>query len=213
VSAGGYARVQSADVKNALNNSAVLTVSQWVKPVRLQNAVSIISGILTSAANTGVGVSNASGGFISLYARESQSAGAVSLVSPRRFQEFIGQWILLSGEVDYANDLGKIYLNGQLIAQGAMAFTDTKYTDTGNPYIYAASSNTSETHAIDSARIYNRALTAAEHYQLFLDNAPRNGLIAEYLFDNDVSNCQDTSGNGFHATWSGISAANYVSEL
>ena len=167
---------------------------------------------MISADGAGCYIGNTSTGNVFLAVRESQSASALTLISARKWQEYIGQWVFVAGEVDYANDTGRIYINGKLTDQGAMAFTGTSYSDTGNPII-RVSANTSETHAIDSARIYNRSLSAAEHYQLFLDNAPRNGLVAEFLFDSDTTNCQDTSGNGFHATWSGISAANYVQEI
>jgi hypothetical protein len=65
---------------------------------------------------------------------------------------------------------------------------------------------------IDDARIYNRVLTPEEHYQLYLDNAPRDGLLVEYTFDNDVEGTSviDTSGNGYHGTPTGITSVNYV---
>jgi hypothetical protein len=53
---------------------------------------------------------------------------------------------------------------------------------------------------VDDARIYNRVLTPEEHYQLYLDNAPRDGLLVEYKFDrrNMLNWSEDLS----NAVWS-----------
>jgi hypothetical protein len=66
--------------------------------------------------------------------------------------------------------------------------------------------------AQDDLRLYARALTPTEHYQSYLGKAPRSGLLAEYIFDNDTTQCLDSSGNGFHGTWANLSLANYISQ-
>jgi hypothetical protein len=118
------------------------------------------------------------------------------------------QYNFYSMSVDFSAKSVSIYVNGVCVGVKSNVTQLTQGT-----LVDADSFSFGPRGVIDSVRIYNRSLSAAEHYQLYLDQAPRNGLVAEYLFENDVSNCQDTSGNGFHATWSGISAANYVSEL
>lgn len=124
-------------------------------------------------------------------------------------------WKLIAAEIDYTTRAVTYYLNGIKVwsisvgsvgDEGLVAPTTceievaNRFPTSGPPVM------------VDDVRIYNRALTPAEHYQLFLDNAPRDGLLVEYGFDNDVEGTSviDTSGNNFHGTPTGISAANYV---
>ena len=119
-----------------------------------------------------------------------------------------GTWQLVSA--DYNGTTINIYVGGRLVKSAAPATALSAVTLAVGALIGGTQAFRG---VIDSTLIYNRALTAAEHYALYLDQAPRDGLIAEFLFDDDEMNCQDTSGNGFHATWSGITLANYVQEM
>jgi len=58
---------------------------------------------------------------------------------------------------------------------------------------------------IDEPRIWNRALTAQEIANLYFNNiVPRNGLVAEYLFNEATGTTAfDSSGNGNHGTITG----------
>jgi hypothetical protein len=58
---------------------------------------------------------------------------------------------------------------------------------------------------IDEPRIWNRALSAQEVANLYFHNiVPRNGLVAEYLFNEATgTTALDTSGNGNHGTITG----------
>jgi hypothetical protein len=65
---------------------------------------------------------------------------------------------------------------------------------------------------IDEPRIWNRALTAQEVSDLYFNNIiPRNGLVAEYLFDEATgTTALDSSGNGNHGT---IEGATYTTDV
>lgn len=65
---------------------------------------------------------------------------------------------------------------------------------------------------IDEPRIWNRALTAQEIKDLYLNNiVPQDGLVAEYLFDEATGTTAiDTSGNGNDGT---ITGATYTTDV
>lgn len=207
-----WAYHSSTALNNAIIGAQQITIAYWIKTNRLNNSISAYCGLYTSSGNTLLLLSNTSGKVLGVLARESQVASAQSISSTVRDVDLYSKWTLLSAEVDYPNDLLRIYMNGKLVAQGSAAFAGSSYADVGNVQI-RIDGGSGETNAYDDFRIYNRALTAQEHYSLYLDQAPRNGLVAEYKFDSDTTNCKDTSGNGFDATWSGITLANYVQEL
>jgi hypothetical protein len=201
----------NAAIRAAIVGSSAITCAVWIKVNKVQLTAGPIVGFKTSATNAGFYLSNEVLGRLAIFARESEITAAVSTVAVQKWSDLIGRWVLVSAEVNYAQDFGKIYLNGVLIAQGTLAFTASAYSDAGNPQINVTAS-TSEAHTLDDARIYNRVLTPEEHYQLYLDNAPRDGLLVEYTFDNDVEGTSviDTSGNGYHGTPTGITSVNYV---
>ena len=125
-----------------------------------------------------------------------------------------GQWALISCEINWITKTLKRYVNGVLIGTHTISgLSGAVPVFSGDTQIY---SNRIGGAAVlvkrDDDRLYNRALTPEEHYQLYLDNAPRNGLLVEYTFDNDVEGTTviDSSGNNFHGTPTEISAANYV---
>lgn len=211
---GNFASFSSAALRSLIVGSSVLTVSAWVKMTRGQLSANPIFGLWTSVGNALAFLSNGSSGYIYAFARESEVDGsAESLASTLKWQEFTGRYVLVSMDVDYYNDILNLYINGKLQARGYVTFSGATYSDAGNPSIRFAA-NSSELHVLDACRIWNRALTAQEHYNLFRDVAPRAGLVAEYLFDDDTTSCLDSSGNGFHATWGGgLSISNYVQEL
>lgn len=107
----------------------------------------------------------------------------------------------------------KIYFDGVLVFSGPINTTAGAGFDlTGESALRIAflNSATAVRSYYDDLRIYSRALADDEHRAIFLGRAPRAGLVAEYAFDNDVSSALDTSGNAFHATWSGVSLSDYV---
>lgn len=210
---GNYASFSSAALRSLLVGASVITVSAWVKMTRGQMSAYPIFGLFTSAGNALAYISNGPSGFIYTFARESEVASLMQLTSSLKWQEFLGRYVLVSAEVDYPNDTLRLYINGKLHATASVSFAASAYSDAGNPSIQLKA-NTSELHVLDACRIWNLALTAQEHYDLFRDITPSNGgLVAEYLFDDDTTSCLDSSGNGFHATWAGgLSASNYVQE-
>lgn len=195
-----------------LNNSSYLvttdsfdlqvsTIAAWVKWNGYKDGAS--KGTIVGSTAFGLQLRIESTGAATLL-----QADVVEIATTRAGIIQVNGWAFVS--CDYDGTTANIYVNGKLAksATNARTISSTTYGVGAKPIgaeFYRG--------VLDDVRIYNRALSAAEHYQLFLDQAPRNGLVAEYLFDSDTTNCQDTSGNGFHATWSGISAANYVQEV
>jgi hypothetical protein len=134
-------------------------------------------------------------------------AGVISMATTVNPVVTADTWSHISA--DYDGVIARIYFNGVLVCEK----TSTQ-TLSNLPILIGAKPALADLFSglIDDARIYNRVLTPEEHYQLYLDNAPRDGLLVEYTFDNDDPGVSviDSSGNNFHGTPSGISAANYV---
>lgn len=181
-------------------NLTLSTVSAWVKWYGWNDG-----------ANRGTVVGQAAGGLqLRVNANGSLQLIASNVVSITTSAPGVvkgGAWCCVSA--DYDGTTGNLYVDGKLVKSA----TEVRSLSPLPVAIGARAGVEYYRGTIDDLRIYNRALTAAEHYALYLDQAPRNGLVAEYTFDNDATNCQDTSGNGYHATWTGIGLSNYVQEM
>lgn len=102
----------------------------------------------------------------------------------------------------------KMYVDGVQIST-----TDSTITnDVTFGRIGRASTSLPMNGLLDEPRIWNRALTAAEIANMYFNNiVPRNGLVAEYLFNEaSGSTALDTSGNGNNGT---ITGATYTTDV
>lgn len=138
------------------------------------------------------------------------------------------EWHFWAIEFDCVNKTCSIYYDGIRIGSPTVGMTTTA----GSGFDLTTDGTTMATQlrvcnpnsgtlvgsyvAYDDFRIHTRALTAAEHYQMFLTGeAPRDNLALEYLFDNDgtvAPQVVDSSGNGFHGTWQSLWPTNYVTQ-
>lgn len=206
-SAGFYAANQT-NMKASLESAPVWTVSYWHKHlstsstdsrgVWLQNQTTQL-GLMISALNghkLAVGVKNA--------ADEAQYITLNGVLNTNA-------WFLISAEMVWATKTLTLYLNGVKVASKAMGLVTNVVPSLGAEQInILRGATTSAGVRADDVRIYNRALTAQEHRGLFVDVAPRDGLVAQYTFDNQSNRGEDTSGNGLHLTASG--SVSYVKE-
>jgi peptidoglycan/xylan/chitin deacetylase (PgdA/CDA1 family) len=102
------------------------------------------------------------------------------------------------------------YLNGVLASPNG-SFTPQTATTAGVRFGERTDGTQDLLGAIDEARIWSRALSATEVQNLYLYNdVPRNGLVAEYLFnEGSGTTATDSSGNGNNGT---ITGATYVTD-
>ena len=113
--------------------------------------------------------------------------------------------------VTYNRVTAKLYINGKLV--GSNAFT-TDFVNNelfvigkcggGGAFFWPG--------LLDEQRLWNRALSATEIQNLYLNNVvPQDGLVAEYLFDEaSGTTAFDTSGNGNNGT---ITGATYTLDV
>jgi hypothetical protein len=96
-----------------------------------------------------------------------------------------------------------LYYKGQLVASDLSVTTGTATLNCANIGVLERTTKSGFFNGIiDEPRIWNRALTAQEVSDLYFNNIiPRNGLVAEYLFNEATGNTAlDSSGNGNHGT-------------
>ena len=108
------------------------------------------------------------------------------------FQEPIqvGEWIHVVGIADGQNT--SIYKNG--VFKQSQTYAEIITPQQGNAPVRIATRdfNSFFLGAIRGVRFWNRALTASEVQMVFTDTIPQNGLVAEYLLEQDVA--PDTTG-------------------
>jgi hypothetical protein len=110
----------------------------------------------------------------------------------------------------YSNDLAIGYKNG--LAAGTKAYTGLTVASGLNRIGVRPSTNDDFRGLLDKVRIWNRALTATEIANMYYNNiVPRNGLVAEYLFNETTgTTALDSSGNGNNGT---ITGATYTDDV
>lgn len=196
----------------ALHGAATITLTGKVKT----SAAAVSQPLLTlyaPVANKAVVwlYRNVSGFLQGILMRATPDSQVFSGIS--RIHAGDAQWRSYAIEFSCVAKTVKIYVDGVLIFTGPIGTTTGAGIDlTGESamrfgYLNSAAAIRSY---YDDLRVYSRALSDDEHRAIFLGRAPRTGLVAEYSFDNDASSALDTSGNGFHALWSGMSLSDYV---
>lgn len=154
---------------NLLANVSAVTFAAWVRPDPGANnpfvGTTIGGGGLV---NRGACTADASDGTISASGRAPDGGGGVSGSVSGGVVPNVWQHVVCI--IDYANDLGTFYLNGQLKGTAAMAFTDTTTTNNSPTAVRAGSSPNGLNEflgALDDVRIYHRALSADEVMMLY----------------------------------------------
>lgn len=203
----------------AVNNKSVLTIAHWRKntnvPVGSANRVGVVFG---SGGSSIVAIAGDSSNRLAAFVRSVTSDTPQTIVIPAAFSSGAEPWVHWAVTADYAAKTITVYKNGVKIISVAMTGTfQNAIFDAGTPQVQIGNIGTDTSRAgFDSVRIYDRALTDAEHMALYLDNnVKRTGLLAEYLFDNDTipTTVIDSSGNNYNLAGSGTTSANWVQEL
>jgi len=187
-----------------------ITVSGWVKTSATTGAKLIIAKWTSAGGNRNYWLGILSGSEIAFYVDDTENVRTdISLIND-------DSWHLVTGVADVANSLLRIYVDG--VQKNTAAYDGSSQTGTSDLWIgNSPGSNTQLWDGqIDETRIYNRALSAEEAYQLYSIGritkaaspktpAPKGGLIGHWTFDGTVAD-QVGSNNG---TWYGSSTTRY----
>lgn len=196
----------------ALSGAGIITIVGKVKTPAAALTQALIGIYAPSAAKPLVQLYRNDAGFLqAVLARSTSDTPLYSNIS--RVSAIDTQLHHYGIEFNCAAKTLKMYLDGLLVFSGAVATsTGAGFDLAGESALRIGYGNNSQVAKsfYDDLRVYSRALSDEEHRGLFLGQAPRGGLVVEYTFDNDVASALDSSGNGLHAAWSGVSLSDYV---
>lgn len=185
-----------------------VSVSMWFTPSTLQNDAALVSKGIGSATPIDIRYINLNGNVVT-YAYDGTFQPSAN--TPAGMRLVPGRKYHITSTTD-TNTI-KLYINGVLVSSG----TNTTVGTTDNATNITVGNRTGGgaqwlNGIMDSVRIYNTTLTAAEIANMYFNNiVPRNGLVAEYLFNEATgSTALDTSGNGNHGT---ITGATYTTDV
>jgi len=215
-----YVDLGTGTIAAAVNGASATTLSLWFKADTLpgNDTDYTIFNAIISGTSLGIGVhlKDESGTDKIRIAGRSQNAD--SLQENKDNFSTTGSWVHLVAIYDYANDEIRYHLNGGSADTASVSFGSSTFVDANNQSTFDGISRSTNDFdgKIDEARIYNRALSAEEAYQLYSIGritkaaspktpAPKGGLIGHWTMDGTVAD-QAGSNNG---TWYGSSTTRY----
>jgi hypothetical protein len=201
-----------AGLADALNGASIITLTGKVRTADSASSQTLLTLYAPSSAKFPIYLyRNQIGALQAMLVRSIADTAVYSNSVPRTpVSDML--WHAYGVELNVAAKTIKIFVDGIKVFSGAVT------TSTGDTFDFTGESKLSVGYArapykgyYDDLRIYRRALSDEEHRGLFFDRAPRDGLAAEYKFDNDTTMVLDSSGNGLHGTWpTGLTLADYV---
>ncbi|KKP31206.1 MAG: hypothetical protein UR20_C0041G0007, partial [Candidatus Woesebacteria bacterium GW2011_GWE2_31_6] len=171
----------------AINSSSAITMEAWVN----QKSFPSPTGAQVVLAGT---IGNSGGGFgITILGAGTVNVGGRSIASDAIQQTnslsniSLNNWTHIVGEMEFANDLIKIYINGKLDKTFTASFSRDQYnhsilsTATKDTIGFFDGQNRYFNGSIQGVRIYNRSLSANQIYELYnsYNTSALNKLVSE----------------------------------
>lgn len=188
-------------INDEINTAQAFTVSQWVR----RNTRSSLQSFMGVPAGDKFWFNFDSDNGVRLYQQNLTPA-----FTKTNAKITDTEWHHLVGT--FNGTTRQIYIDG-IVQSYTATNTSTGTLNLNNTfYLVAFPTGNNFIGTVDEPRIWNRALTADEIQKLYLyGQVPRNGLVAEYLFDEaSGTTAYDTSGNGNNGT---ITGATYTTDV
>lgn len=172
-----YVNMTSPAAYNLTNS---ISLSAWVKPTSVNSTNQTIAG-WGGTGNDGYKIYMTNTNKFSLFTNGGEVVGSTTPVN--------GTWYHVTGTIDASGTVGSIYVNGKLENSGTVAIS----AGTG-PFLIGRNPSSSAqffTGAIDEVRLYKRALTESDDFNLF-NWAPEP--VAYWRMDENSGNFTYTIG-------------------